>query len=336
MKKINLYLSTAFLLAMFCGLMMTGLSVLARSSSGGEQLMSAKAKNVKIHPKKYLSAEELLVKGKPSPLPDPDEPVDLETYTVGDLGIPLVDGANKYAILIGICDYAESDGSDEYGNIGDICLSDGDALNMNNVLMDVYGYDKDNIVLLRDREAVSSRIIEEIASLFDKTTANDEVVFFYSGHGVTGNYQYDEGDVGENSELVDEGIFTYDRQVIWDDDLAAAFTNLDAARMIFIFDTCEAGGFIDLRGDNRSLVMASGEYETAFVYSTGENGEGLFSHWFVKSGMLDGRADSVDHYGKRKDKDVTVEEAMDYAISKISAQTPAMVDNYAGDLWLAY
>ena len=341
-KKVYFFGFLIFVLAFVFNL--SGISASIDSASMGKSFISKKAKNVKIHPKVFATADTI-VKGRPAEnIPPgqeiPDDNV-LSGYTEGTLGEPLADNANKYALLIGICDYADPyEGESTDTNwVGDICLSDGDALNMSNALIDVYGYDENNIVLLRDKEASSTRIIEEIGLLLGKSLdGDDEIVFFYSGHGVTGNYVHpDESDEDEfEPEFTDEGIFTYDRQIIWDDDLAEYFTDLSVARAIFIFDTCMAGGFRDLMGGNRSIVMASGEYETAYVYSTGENGEGMFSHWFVKSGMIDGRADSVDHDDNRRTKDVTIEEALDYASKKIRTQNPWMLDAYDGDLLLAY
>ena len=309
-----------------------------QSSSASVNLESRKVKNVQIHQKQPIPAK-FTVKGKPVDGPlgqdrpgDGDD--DASGYTTGILGSSS-EGANKYAIVIGICDYVEYDGSDPYYYAKDICASDGDAKNMNQALMDVYEYDSENIILLRDNEAILSEIVDAINKIKDKAVEGDEVVFFYSGHGVTGNI------IGSSEYLIgdlDEGIFVHDRQVIWDDDLSDLFFDFDTDRIIFIFDTCKAGGMndLDIIGSNRVVVMATNENETAHVYTTGENGEGLFSHWFVKSGILDARADFIDHDGDRKIKDVTVEEAFDYANKKIRTQSPEMIDNFTDDLLLGY
>ncbi|MCK5061420.1 caspase family protein [Candidatus Parcubacteria bacterium] len=306
-----------------------------QSSSASPGLAFRKVKNVKIHPKQFLPGESA-VKGRPNDGPPGlDKPDDGDSavvrYTTGSLGSPLANNANKYAIVVGICDYADTYEGDPYYYAKDICLSDGDAKNMNEALVNIYGYDEKNIILLRDSDATSTGIVNAINKISGLEKAGDEVVFFYSGHGVTGEIQ-------GSGEDVDEGIFVHDRLVIWDDDLRDLFFEFDTDRIIFIFDTCKAGGMddLDIAGSNRVLAMATDETGNAGVYSTGENGEGLFSHWFVKSGILDGRADFVDHDNDRKAKDVTIEEAFDYASKKTRTRNPQMIDNFANDLWLGY
>ena len=309
------------------------LNIGSLNSSASTGLAFRKVENVQIHSKQFLP-NEFAIKGSPFDSPpgldapdDNDDPV--SSYVAGTLGDSLAENANKYAIVVGICDYADT--NDPHDPIVDICLSDGDAKNMNKALVNVYGYDENNIILLRDSDATSTGIVNAINKISGLEEAGDEVVFFYSGHGVTGEIQ------GSGEDL-DEGIFVHDRQVIWDDDLRDLFSGFDTDRIIFIFDTCKAGGMDDLNvvGSNRVLVMATDEEGNAGVYSTGRYGEGLFSHWFVKSGILGNRADFIDHDGYRKTRDVTIEEAFDYARENTLARNPQMIDNFTNDLLLGY
>ncbi len=287
------------------------------------------AKDVKIYKKQKLSKEvkekiKDAIKGKPASPPgldkkDKDEPAG-ETAT-GILGEPV--SGDRYAVVVGICDYP--------GTANDICLSDGDAWNMKNALVDVYGYDQGNIILLRDLNATFENIYNAVEDIKAQAGPNDEVVFFYSGHGTTA--RVNDGD----KENIDEGLVVHDGtslQFIWDGQLKAWFEDFAATRIAFVFDTCKAGGMDDVAKDGRMVVMSSQEKENSYVYSQGEYGEGFFSHYFVNLGMLQEMADGMNEL-KDVDGNVAVEESFLYAKDIVDyLQVPKMTDLFLNDLLL--
>lgn len=281
-----------------------------------------KAENIQIHKKKYLPAEE---KGKPT-----GKPGQVSTFNAtGVLGEPT--SGQKYAVVIGICDYP--------GSANDICKSDGDAYNMNEALTLKYGFDSANIHLLRDGNATYDNIVLALNDILNKATANDEIVFFFSGHGTTANVA--DGD----KERIDEGIVVHDGtnpDFIWDGQLKNWFESFPTSRIVFVFDSCKAGGMNDVAKEGRLVVMSSAEKENSFVYTNGYLGEGLFSHFFVNEGMLQNKADGYN-LPKTTDGNVATEEAAVYAKEKVSSyadtylwhsQTVTVSDNFGDDLLL--
>ncbi|MFZ2970059.1 MAG: hypothetical protein WA063_02850, partial [Minisyncoccia bacterium] len=138
---------------------------------------------------------------------------------------------------------------------------------------------------------------------------------------------------------------------IWDGELRNWFSDFGTTRVAFVFDSCLAGGMNDVAGAGRVVSMATGETQSAYVYSTaGEDvdgdgindGEGVFSRYFVNEGMLQAKADKYDHDKdgvKPEGKDVVVEESFDYAKANIppylkARQKPAISDNFFNDLLL--
>ena len=266
---------------------------------------------------------------------------------------------NKYAVVIGICDYP--------GRKNDICLSDGDSYNMYKALTGFYGYEAKNIYWFRDKGGIVDGIDYEkptreniekaIIDIRDNKELgeNDEVVFFFSGHGLSGTVIEDnDSDYIDSvdSDGIDEGIVVYDsdgRQdedrspkldYIWDGELRNWFDGFATTRIIFIFDTCRAGGMNDVASEGRIIVMSSEETQYSYVYSYGEFGEGMFSRYFVNEGMLEGLADGYNQLGK-EDNVVAVEESFDYAKENIplrleGIQTPIISDNFTNDLLLGY
>jgi hypothetical protein len=293
--------------------------------------------------------------------------------------------ADKHAIVIGICDYPD------FLEYSDICESDGDAMNMTRALHTEYGFPVENIYLFRDiaMDSVStsgesvisypasrSNIMGAIETLKGKVGADSQIVFFFSGHGVTGNIEGDDEALDE-ALLVHNGLENLNKnkgegqfEYIWDDELKDAFEGFATERITFIFDTCKAEGMNDVmegfttdeNGIGRVFVAATEEDTNAYVYSSGEAGEGLFSHYFVSNGMRGyagvggGWADGYNQIGwdyrtedgyynppvEGQDGLVTIEEAYEYAKDKLgiifssSEQVPTLEDFFTNDLLLGY
>lgn len=395
-------LAFAFLLGI------TGVS--AQGNKPGKFDNPSKAKNVEIHKKKVMTENERKsfdkieeeMKGRPAkPTPTPDPTIGGATGTIGD---PIPAGGQKYAILIGLANYA--------GTINDLCVDmdgdnisdapydaitgydypenhytendrpyyckDEDALNMKKALINKYGYKDDgqHIFIFSDADAKYDAIKEKIDELTvgisgnpPVLTPNDELVFFFSGHGTTGTYLDNLGN-DNTDEVMDEGIVIYDQNyneadflsggnyisspasIIWDDQLNAWFANSPTDRIFFGFDTCKAGGMNDLQADGRVLAMSSTETTNSWTYYLGgtqtdvnvyQESEGLFAHYFVKRAMIDGQGDGFNPLNKRSmnppkyDTKVAIEEAFNYAYPIVKVkQTPVLNDKFFNDLLLGY
>lgn len=238
----------------------------------------------------------------------------------GLLGEQLGTGANKYAIIIGISDYP--------GEANDLQYCDDDAQDIYTALTTLYGYGSDNIHLLLGMNASFSGIRDAISDIKSKAVAGDEVVFFFSGHGT--NAVADDGD----KERTDEAIVSHDGNLfgsliaIWDGQLKAWFTGFNTSRIIFIFDSCLAGGMTDLQASGRVINMACSESGLSYEDDSWQNGQ--FTYFFVDRGMLGSEADKYDNLPSVAD--VTIEEAFDYAKANCQIQKPAINDSFGNDL----
>lgn len=241
----------------------------------------------------------------------------------GVLGVSPPPSERRWAVVIGISDYA--------GTENDIQYADDDALDMLEALTGVYSYKRENIRLLISDYVVNNATRDDILGAINwlraSEIAGDEVVFFYSGHGTRGLK------ADADRETIDEGIVPWEcaaGAVIWDGDLTLMFSDFDTTRIIFIFDSCYAGGMTDLKASGRVIAMASTESGVAYESSTLENG--VFTYYFVDEGMLQRLADTTP-----KDGLITVEEAFDYAKANVVAvvpQTPTISDSFDDDLLL--
>lgn len=245
----------------------------------------------------------------------------------GELGEQLGTAANKYAIIVGISDYP--------GEANDLQYCDDDAQDMRNALITLYGYSPSNIHLLLDMSASYDAIHNAINDIKSKEVAGDEVVLFFSGHGANG--KADDGD----REKTDEAIVSHDGNplgslmYIWDGQLKDWFADFDTSRIIFIFDSCLAGGMTDVKAQGRIINMACSENGLSYESDLWHNGQ--FTYYFVDQGMLAGQADKYDHDEDTmlpEATDVVVEEAFDYAKDNCRRQKPTISDSFDNDLLL--
>ena len=240
----------------------------------------------------------------------------------GVLGTP--SSGDKYAILVGISDYP--------GTANDLQYSDDDAQDIYNALITLYGYSQDNIHLLLDMDASFTAIRDAIDDIKSEAVAGDEVLFFFSGHGANG--KADDAD----KEKIDEAIVSHDGNPsgslieIWDGELRDWFADFNTSRIIFIFDSCLAGGMTDLQATGRVINMACSERGVSYEGGLWENGQ--FTYFFVDQGMMAGQADRYDHDNNAISPDVTIEEAFDYAKANCQMQKPTISDSFNNDLLL--
>lgn len=93
----------------------------------------------------------------------------------------------KYALLIGINKYQSQFLPEIRGSVNDIT-------NIGGVLIDQYGFEKENVKFISDEAATYQAVINELATLKNKVKPHDIVVLHFSGHsnpvGNSDNYLY--------------------------------------------------------------------------------------------------------------------------------------------------
>lgn len=261
-------------------------------------------------------------KGKPPWAGGPGGPEEEEGAATGVVSPPPESPENRWALIIGIADYP--------GTENDLKYTDDDALELNQTLVEKYGYWVNHTKVLIDSAATKSGILNAIGWLRNNEKAGDEVVFYYSGHGVRG-MKWD-----SDKEVIDEGIVPADfdgtgYSVIWDGDLAIEFSGFETTRFFIGFDTCYAGGFNDLAGSGRVICMSSKESQSSYESDAWQNGE--FTYYFVDLGMYQSKADTTGPEGV-PDGIVTIEEAFDYAKANCQYDTPVINDQFSDDMQL--
>lgn len=225
---------------------------------------------------------------------------------------------SKYAVVVGISDYP--------GEENDLKYSDDDASEMKDALTGVYKFT--GVTPLTNLDATREAIL---LAIDDIPPGAGEIVFFFSGHGASGIA--DDGD----KERLDEAIVAHngeDLVPIWDGELQGAFSEFTTSRIVFIFDTCLAGGMErDLGEPGRVIAMATSERGYAYESEDWQNGE--FSYYFVDLGTLQGKANVHDYDLDtilEEPEQVTIEEAFDYAKTNCDYDKPTIGDEFENDL----
>jgi uncharacterized caspase-like protein len=175
------------------------------------------------------------------------------------------DGTAFHALVIGINDYIDTD-------INDLSWCVSDATGMRQVLLQ-RGWKDEEITLLLDDEATKDRILSEVQSIADACGTGDYILIYYSGHGT--NISDASGDESDGS---DEAIVPVDfntdniSTLLLDDELGSAVSRCRTEKGVFIFDSCNSGGFIASSLAEES-GMRSRYIETSGTRGTGSNGD---------------------------------------------------------------
>lgn len=229
----------------------------------------------------------------------------------------------KYAIVIGVSDYP--------GLVNDLQYADDDAILMAQILKDTYGFD--NIITLTNKGATQVAVMSAIAAVRGRAGPHDEVVFFFSGHGMSGIAADGDTERTDEAIVVNDAYSIFKLAPIWDGQLRAAFSTFNTSRIVFIFDSCLAGGMDNLQGPGRVILMASGERSYAYEGDEWGGGHGEFTYYLAE-GIATGDANTHDYLrlGLSSPLQVSAEEAFDYAKANCDADSPVIDDSFPGDL----
>ncbi len=207
-----------------------------------------------------------------------------------------------YAVIAGVSDY-------KYDNLDmDLNYCDDDARSFYNLLKSS-GVKAQNMVLLTDSRASKQNILYSLHQVFSKASANDEVIFYFSGHGGHGSFvPYD---YNSYSTLLKHS------------DVKDAFKNSKANSKLCIADACYSGSIKSAETKSKEKNKPLGNKSGIVVMMSSRNNQtsrempslknGAFTYYLVKG--LKGNAD------KNNDKIITVSEMYYYTKEKVNTET---------------
>lgn len=139
----------------------------------------------------------------------------------------------KKALLVGINDYP--------GTFCDLMGCVNDVQYMQDLLTSLFGFRKEDICILTDKDATALNILKALEMLVYDAKPGDQLIFHYSGHG---SQMPDTS--GDEKDRVDEILCPYDldwcENVVRDDDLNRIFGSVPAGVHVEVFlDSCHSG-----------------------------------------------------------------------------------------------
>lgn len=143
--------------------------------------------------------------------------------------------AEKHALVIGI----------HYDHLGDAAIPEceKDAKAIAALLETKFNFLPQNIILLTNKNATRSGILEKLQLLQQKAKKDDSILIYYSGHGQT--LPDDNGDEKKKNaeDTQDETLCPYDQKNIRDDELGVIFDKIASkgANVFIMFDSCYSG-----------------------------------------------------------------------------------------------
>lgn len=148
----------------------------------------------------------------------------------------------KRALLIGISEYEQKGTKGNWWNL-DTAL---DIEFLQNVLINKYGFELKNMVILQDKIATKQRILQELKTIVSQTEKDDILFIYFTGHGAL------IADDEKNKDEIDgwdESLVPYDHKnnpanYIRDDEIALILDTLKTEQpgsVIVAFDSCYSG-----------------------------------------------------------------------------------------------
>jgi len=253
-------------------------------------------------------------------------------------------GKQNWAVIVGISNYQSS--------ALNLKWAEEDALDVYDTLRGSKNWETDNITLLTNSSATRDGIKAALAGLAKRVSADDQVVFFFSGRGSYGPDQppFDEGDGLDEYLVPFDGLTTSPARDLSDDSIEALLSALPTNNVLVILDA----GFTGMSSRSGSpsgkekcvLRVGSGmviapqsvdgmSHELArpgYVFISGaQNGaapgessqlrNGVFTHYFVEG--LRGAAGTGGNT-------TSAQQAFEYAAPRTSAheagQSPQLID----------
>lgn len=146
-----------------------------------------------------------------------------------------VEPSERYALLIGISKYPPG--------IDRLPGPENDAQKFAELLINQYGYRRENVLVIVNEQATRDTIIRMIREHLGKARGNGTALFYYVGHGVRLKNNYSIRDKETNN--VDQALQVWSRNkqssIVLDDELGFLLDGLGARKTLAIIDSCFSG-----------------------------------------------------------------------------------------------
>lgn len=187
-------------------------------------------------------------------------------------------------------------------------------------------YNNSEVFMLKDANATRSHILRVLKAQFAKSTANDEIIFAYSGHGFDG------------------GISCYDtKNVIFCSEVLDILNSAKARRKIMFINSCHSGSFGQKFGADPRAKKYRNVAGSVMLYFSSRANEyswetDAMSTSFFFNRVIQALKGAADNNG---DKKVTARELFNYVNQNVISDTqgnqhPQMYGKFPDDMVVVY
>lgn len=196
--------------------------------------------------------------------------------------------------------YVVSVGISNYKNIGNLNSAERDAKSISML----YKKQTDAVILITGKYATKRMIVKSLEDQFSRASADDMIVFFFSGHGYRG------------------GICPYDmtrdlRSGLSYGEIKKLFRRFKAKKKVIIADSCFSGG---LRNDNQQNERAESDSQLDVIFFLSSRGgeysaeSPLMANGLFTTALIEGLRGCAD---TNQDRCVTAQEIFVYVSKKL-------------------
>ena len=157
----------------------------------------------------------------------------LSVFLLALLISAVASAGTQRALLIGVSNYE--------ANLPPLAGSKNDVMLIRELLVQKYGFDRANVLVLIDEQATRAQILSAVRALSERTVADDIVLIHFSGHGSQAPDMN-----GDEDDGFDETILPHDSRTpgiadITDDELNALLSGFEFGSVVVILDSCHSG-----------------------------------------------------------------------------------------------
>lgn len=153
-----------------------------------------------------------------------------------------------WALIIGINDYTHWPKLETAVN---------DARELENILLNKYGFSPERIISLTDRDATAQSLIDAFRNLYYQLEEEDSLLVYYAGHGYL-----DEFDMGSWIPVdAQQGALS---EYVGTDRINQMISKLRARHIFLVADACYSGSLLATRGTSRKSVFEDRYFKENF------------------------------------------------------------------------
>lgn len=214
-------------------------------------------------------------------------------------GFIRVNAQKTYVVSVGLGEY-------KYPQIAPpLTCSVGDARSVSRFF---YSYNGSSVFMLLNENATRDHILKVLKREFAKSTANDEIIFVFSGHGIQGGLTcYETKDMNS--------IITYD-------EILNIMKSAKARRKVILAMACYSGG-LTLKSANNNQKKRSTQNTSVMLYTSSRPNEVSWERSDMKNSFFMNRILEAFHGAAdaNMDKKVTARELFNYVNPHVISDT---------------